>query len=93
MNAGVTLAWERCCVTDDYLQRLVWDVNGFSKILFKNRTFFLSFKKDRLHPIQASAVNNCLQHTTARKQEHVRVHVMSLGRLWRGRKFGGGYLD
>ena len=30
MNADVTLACERCCVTNGYLQRLVWDVNGFS---------------------------------------------------------------
>ena len=29
-NADVTLACERCCVTYGYLQRLVWDVNGFS---------------------------------------------------------------
>ena len=26
----MTLACERCCVTNGYLQRLVWDVNGFS---------------------------------------------------------------
>ena len=33
MNADVTLACacERCCVTNGYLQRLVWDVNGFSE--------------------------------------------------------------
>ena len=30
MNADVTFACERCCVTNGYLQRLVWDVNGFS---------------------------------------------------------------
>ena len=30
MNADLTLACERCCVTNGYLQRLVWDVNGFS---------------------------------------------------------------
>ena len=30
MNADVTLACERCCVTNGYLQRFVWDVNGFS---------------------------------------------------------------
>ena len=30
MNADVTLAWERCCVTNGYLQRFVWDANGFS---------------------------------------------------------------
>ena len=30
MNADVTLACERCCVTNGYLQSLVWDVNGFS---------------------------------------------------------------
>ena len=29
-NADVTLACERCCVTNGYLQGLVWDVNGFS---------------------------------------------------------------
>ena len=29
-NADVTFACERCCVTNDYSQRLVWDVNGFS---------------------------------------------------------------
>ena len=29
-NADVTLACERCSVTYGYLQRLVWDVNGFS---------------------------------------------------------------
>ena len=31
-NVDVTLAWERFCVTNKYLQalRLVWDVNGFS---------------------------------------------------------------
>ena len=29
---GLTLAWERFCVTNEHLQalRLVWDVNGFS---------------------------------------------------------------
>ena len=31
MNAGVTLACERCCVTNGYLQRLAWHVNGFSE--------------------------------------------------------------
>ena len=30
MNAEVTLACERCCVTNGYLQRFVWDANGFS---------------------------------------------------------------
>ena len=30
MNADVTLACERCCVINGYLQRLLWDVNGFS---------------------------------------------------------------
>ena len=30
MNADVTLAYERCCVTNGYLQSLVGDVNGFS---------------------------------------------------------------
>ena len=30
MNADVTLACERCCVTNGYLQRFVWDANGFS---------------------------------------------------------------
>ena len=30
MNAGVTLACELCCVTNGYLQRFVWDANGFS---------------------------------------------------------------
>ena len=30
MNADVTLACKRCCVTNGYLQRFVWDVNGFS---------------------------------------------------------------
>ena len=29
-NADATLACKRCCVTNGYLQRLVWDVNGFS---------------------------------------------------------------
>ena len=29
-SANVTLACERCCVTNGHLQRLVWDVNGFS---------------------------------------------------------------
>ena len=29
-KADVTLACEQCCVTNGYLQRLVWDVNGFS---------------------------------------------------------------
>ena len=28
MNADVTLACERCCVTNGYLQRLVWDPGG-----------------------------------------------------------------
>jgi len=31
MNVDVALACERCCVTNGYLQRLVWDVNGFSE--------------------------------------------------------------
>ena len=30
MNADVTLACERCCVTNGYLQRFVRDANGFS---------------------------------------------------------------
>ena len=30
MNADVTLACERCCVTNGYLQRFVWDANSFS---------------------------------------------------------------
>ena len=30
MDIDVTLACERCCVTNGYLQRLVWDFNGFS---------------------------------------------------------------
>ena len=29
-NADMTLACEACCVTNCYLQKLVWDVNGFS---------------------------------------------------------------
>ena len=29
-NADVTLACERFCFTNKYLQRLVWDLNGFS---------------------------------------------------------------
>ena len=29
-NADLTLARQRCCVTNGYLQSLVWDVNGFS---------------------------------------------------------------
>ena len=29
-KTDVTLASEQCCVTNGYLQRLVWDVNGFS---------------------------------------------------------------
>ena len=31
MNADVTLACERCCVTNGYLQRLVWDRLVFLK--------------------------------------------------------------
>ena len=38
-NADVTLACERCCVTNGYLQRLVWDVNGFSLKQRKNVIF------------------------------------------------------
>ena len=30
-NADVTLACERCCVTNGYLQRLVWDRSVFLK--------------------------------------------------------------
>ena len=30
MNADLTPACERCCVTNGYLQRFVWDANGFS---------------------------------------------------------------
>ena len=48
-------------------QRIQQD-NKVSLILFKNMTFFLSFKKNRLHPTQAF-VNNRLKHNTARKQE------------------------
>ena len=29
-NADVTIACERCCVTNGYLQRFKWDINGFS---------------------------------------------------------------
>ena len=39
MNADVTFACERCCVTYGYLQRLVWDVNGFSIKERKNVVF------------------------------------------------------
>ena len=31
MNAVVTLACEQCCVTNGYLQRLVWDRSVFLK--------------------------------------------------------------
>ena len=31
MNADVTLACEQCCVTNGYLQRLVWDRSVFLK--------------------------------------------------------------
>ena len=31
MNADVTLACGRCCVTNGYLQRLVWDRSVFLK--------------------------------------------------------------
>ena len=31
MNADVTLACKRCCVTNGYLQRLVWDRSVFLK--------------------------------------------------------------
>ena len=31
MNADVTLACERCCVTNGYIQRLVWDRSVFLK--------------------------------------------------------------
>ena len=31
INADVTLACERCCVTNGYLQRLVWDRSVFLK--------------------------------------------------------------
>ena len=31
MNADVTLACERCCVTNGYLQRLVWDRSVYAK--------------------------------------------------------------
>ena len=31
MNADVTIACERCCVTNGYLQRLVWDRSVFLK--------------------------------------------------------------
>ena len=31
MNEDVTLAYERCCVTNGYLQRLVWDRSVFLK--------------------------------------------------------------
>ena len=39
MNADVTLACERCCVTNGYLQRLVWDANGFFLKVRKNVIF------------------------------------------------------
>ena len=29
-RTDVTLACGRCCITNGYLQRFVWDVNGFS---------------------------------------------------------------
>ena len=41
MNADVTLACERCCVTNGYLQRLVWDRSVFLKrdknVMFLNK--------------------------------------------------------
>ena len=41
MNANVTLACERCCVTNGYSQRLVWDRSVFLKrdknVMFLNK--------------------------------------------------------
>ena len=41
MNADVTLACGRCCVTNGYLQRLVWDRSVFLKreknVMFLNK--------------------------------------------------------
>ena len=41
MNADMTLACERCCVTNGYLQRLVWEVTVFLKerknVMFLNK--------------------------------------------------------
>lgn len=39
-NAGVTLAYKRHCVTNGYLQRVVWDVNDFLKREKKCSVFF-----------------------------------------------------
>ena len=37
----MTLACKQCCVTNGYLQRVVWDVNGFLKerknVMFLNK--------------------------------------------------------
>ena len=38
----MTLACERCCVTNGYLQKLIWDVNGF---FFKERKNVMFLKK------------------------------------------------
>ena len=40
-NVDVTLDCERCCVTNGYLQRLVWDVNGFF-VKDRKMLFFLN---------------------------------------------------
>ena len=36
----MTLAWKQCCVTNGYLQRVVWDVNDFFKREKKCSVFF-----------------------------------------------------
>ena len=52
----------------------------YKSILFKNITFFLSFKKNRLHSIQAlRLVNIRLKHKTARKQESRPRSCIELG--------------
>ena len=65
----IALTRRKCFKTawDAGKQQTIQQSNKVSRFYLK-LTFFLSFKKNRLHPMQAF-VNNHLQHNTARKQE------------------------
>ena len=56
-NADVTLARERCCVTNDYLQRLVWDAGmGCKRFFSKERKNVIVFKYNRLTLLHCSTL-------------------------------------
>ena len=58
MNADVTLACERCCVTNGYLQRFVWDATVFLKR--EKKCIFFLIKSTYLIPLLYSLLFACV---------------------------------